>query len=162
MSLAELWCAVAWFALFVLALRTMVRAFPRHSPAAIAMGSACLFLAASLPVAALLPVSANYWRSLAVFGFLTVCCLMVFGAAYKSISLRVLLELSRAPSRRVETRQLLQRYIEGESFEARIGAMTGQGLADKVGEGIGLSRTGRRLAVATDRIQRLYRIEESG
>ena len=162
MSPLEWWCALAWFVLFVFALRTLVRAFPQRSPAAIAMASACLCLALSLPVGALLPVSANYWRSAAVFGFLTVSCLMVFGAAYKSISLRVLLELSRAPSRRVEARQLLQRYIEGESFDARIDAMTGQGLAARVAEGIRLSQTGRWLAVATDRIQRLYRIEESG
>jgi hypothetical protein len=162
MTAAELWSGSAWFVLFLLFMQALVRALPRHSPASIAVGSAVLFFALSLPLGLLLPISANYWRALALFGFLTIACLMVFGAVYKSISLRMLLELSRAPARRMPASQLLHRYVERESFEARVRTMIDQGLAVEVESGIALTANGRQLAAATQRVQTFYGIDVSG
>lgn len=101
------------------------------------------------------PLSASYW-------FLTLCFLMVFGAIYKSISLRILLDLSQRPQRADRYDAILSRYIEGESFQDRLRVMLAAGLATRGSRGLQLTTKGRRLAAAVSRLQTLYKIERSG
>jgi len=151
-----------WFMLYAFATLIAIRLSPIRSPAVLVVILACLFTIASAPAGALAPVEANYWRALAVFLFLTLSHLMIFGATYKSISLRILLDLFLAPSGRLPAELVFSRYIEQESFTARIQVMIAQGLASHSRHGITLTPRGRRLAAAVGLLQRLYGIEKSG
>ena len=151
-----------WFVLYALAAFLAVRLAPNRSPALIVMLLACLFTLASAPAGAVMPIEANYWRALVVFVFLVLCHLMIFGAAYKSISLRILLDLYRSPSRILPAELIFSRYIEQESFAVRIRVMITQGFASYSREGISLAPRGRRLAAGVGLLQRLYDIKTSG
>lgn len=162
MTVIEFAAGSMWFMLYAFATLIAIRLSPIRSPAVLVVILACLFTIASAPAGALAPVEANYWRALAVFLFLTLSHLMIFGAAYKSISLRILLDLFLAPSGRLPAELVFSRYIEQESFTARIQVMIAQGLASHSRHGITLTPRGRRLAAAVGLLQRLYGIEKSG
>lgn len=151
-----------WFMLYAFATCLAVRLSPDRSPAVLVIALACLFTLASLPAGALAPVEGNYWRALTAFTFLTLCHLIIFGITYKSISLRILLDLSQAPSTRLPADLVFSRYIERESFAARIQVMTTQGLASHSLDGITLTPKGHRLAASAELLQRLYDIQISG
>ena len=93
---------------------------------------------------------------------LTICFLMVFGAVYKSISLRILAELCMRPGRRDDYQAILGRYVHSESFKGRVRILIADGLATDDGDGLMLTRKGRRIAGAVAALQRLFRIERSG
>jgi len=151
-----------WYVLYAVAAFLAVRLSPNRSPALLVMLLACLFTLASAPAGAVTHIEANYWRALVVFLFLVLCHLMIFGAAYKSISLRILLDLYRTPSRKLPAGLVFSRYIEQESFTARIQVMITQGLASYSPDGIILAPRGQRLAAAAGLLQRLYDIKTSG
>jgi hypothetical protein len=158
----EFAAGAAWFTLYACTAHFAIRLLPERSSALVSLATACVLAAATLPAGAMIGIEANYWRALGVACFLIMSHLMVFGAVYKSISLHILLDLARAPSRRLSAEELFSRYIEQESFEARIQLMIAQGLAVHSRDGIALSPKGYRLAVAARFIQRLYGIERSG
>ena len=162
MTAIEFAAGSAWFMLYAVATFFAIRLSPIRSPAVLVVALACLFTLASAPAGALVSVEANYWRALAVFIFLTVCHLMIFGAAYKSISLRILLDLFLAPAGKLPSDLVFSRYIAQESFTARIQVMITQGLASNSRHGIALTDKGRRLASVVGLLQRLYSIEKSG
>jgi hypothetical protein len=101
------------------------------------------------------PLSASYW-------FFALCFLMVFGAIYKSISLRILLDLSKRPHRTDRYESVLSRYVEGESYQDRLTVMLTAGLVVGGAQALRLTTKGRRLAGTVDRIQTMYKIERSG
>lgn len=162
MTAGEFGAGLLWFVLYALAVFIGVRLWPRRSPAIIAVGTALLAAVFSLPAAHLLRIDANYWRSLFVFAFFSIVYLMAFGAVYKSISLRMLLDLSRAPARRMRADDLFSHYVGRESFQARIEVMVAQGYAKRSSGGIQLTPKGHRLAVAVESIQGIFRIASSG
>src|SRR5437667_3230713 len=148
--------------LYAFATCLALRLSPGRSPAVLIVALACLFTLASLPAGALVPVEANYWRALTAFSFLTLCHLMIFGVTFKSISLRILLDLFQAPSARLPTDLVFSRYIEGESFAARVQVMITQGLASLSRDGIILTPKALSLAASAELLQRLSRIQISG
>lgn len=103
-----------------------------------------------------------FWPSSVAYWFLAICFLMVFGAIYKSISLRILAELSVRPGRREDYRAILDRYVHRESFQGRVRILAADGLAVNDGSGLVLTRKGRRIASVVAAIQRWFRIERSG
>lgn len=162
MTAIEFASGAAWFTLYASATFFAIRLSPNRSPTVLVVTLACLFALASVPAGALVSIEANYWRALVVFLFLTLCHLMIFGAVYKSISLRILLDLFLAPLGKLPADLVLSRYIEQESFAARIQVMITQDLASHSPRGITLTRKGRKLAAAVSLLQRLYSIQESG
>jgi hypothetical protein len=101
------------------------------------------------------PLSASYW-------FLTLCFLMAFGAIYKSISLRILLDLLDRPNRSESGEAILKRYVQHESYRDRLRILVTDGLATREHAGFQLTRKGRRIAATARAVQRLFRIERSG
>lgn len=162
MTLVEFGAGLLWFILYALAVFIQVRLWHRRSPAVIAVSTALLAAVLSLPIAFLLRIDANYWRSFFVFSFFSIAYLMAFGATYKSISLRMLLDLSMAPARRIRADALFKHYIGQESFQARIEVMINQGYAKRTSGGIQLTQKGYQLAGAIESIQGLFDIESSG
>jgi hypothetical protein len=146
-----------WLALVMVLLRVMTR-----SPAIIVIGSAALVYAVLLAAAFALPIRLAFWPFSATYGFLTLCLLMIFGALYKSVSLRMLGDLSRTASGAMAERELLERYIEEDSFGRRVAILLEEGHAQRTADGLQLSSKGRRVASAIHLLQRLFAIRASG
>ena len=148
---------VGYFAFVLVALR----ALRRSSPAVIATASSIVVYIVMLAAVAaggrpvlFWPVSATYW-------FLALSFLMVFGAIYKSVSLRILLYLLNQPSRADHYAMILARYVETESYQDRLHILIEGGLATRGATGFQLSPMGRRIAFTILAVQTLYRIEHS-
>lgn len=162
MTGVEFGAGLLWFVLYALAVLAQVRLSPQRSPAVIAIGTALWAAALSFVAAHLLEADVNYWRSFIVFSFFSIAYLMAFGATYKSISLRILFDLSKAPGGRMRAHELFANYVGQESFQARIEVMMNQGFARRSPEGIQLTPRGRRLAAVIESVQDLFGIESSG
>lgn len=162
MSPMELVAGASWFILYAASVFAAIRLVPRQSPALLAVAAAFLYSAAAFPLAATLPLEGNFWRAMAVFCFLAICYLMLFGAVYKSVSLRMMLDLLHAPSYRLPADEVFSTYILGESFEARTQIMLEQGLATQSREGFSLTAKGGRVARLARALQRTFGIDTSG
>lgn len=103
-----------------------------------------------------------FWPSSVAYWFLALCFLMVFGAIYKSISLRILADLSIRPDRQDDYQAILSRYVHRESFQGRVRILIADGMAYDGGSGLELTRKGRRIAGMVASLQRLFKIERSG
>jgi hypothetical protein len=103
-----------------------------------------------------------FWPFSATYGFLTLCVLMLFGALYKSVSLRMLGDLSKTAGHALPEQELLARYIEEDSFGRRVAILLEQGHAERTAEGLALSSKGRRIAAAIHRLQQAFAIRASG
>ena len=88
--------------------------------------------------------------------------LMAFGALYKSISLRILLDLLDRPGHAGLYSAILARYVAAESFENRLTVMQENGFAVPTPAGYALTDKGRRLAGLVGVLHRLFAIERSG
>lgn len=106
--------------------------------------------------------SLAFFAYVTVYGFLTAMSLLVFGALYKSISIKIITDLYDSPHRARDYNQVFQVYVANESFDSRIGVMQESGLAHKTADGFVLSSKGRRIATFVRRIQYLLAIEISG
>jgi hypothetical protein len=146
-----------WLAVVFILLRVA-----RRSPALIVTVSAALVYVAVLVVSSAFPARLAFWPFSAAYGFLTLSLLMVFGALYKSVSLRMLGDLSKVPGHALPEQELLARYIEEDSFGRRVAILLDQGHAERTADGLGLSIKGRRVAAAVHRLQRAFAIRASG
>jgi hypothetical protein len=162
MNVTDLSLGIAWFLIYLTAVYAAIRSWPQASPAVLAVLIAAAITIAAAVVAPVIPLKANYWRVFATASFLMLVYLMVFGATYKSISLHILHDLWQTPSRKLPIEHILARYIQKESFSARIQVMLEHGWATQSSQGITLSPKGRWLARSVRFVQRLYNIEKSG
>jgi hypothetical protein len=117
---------------------------------------------AALAVAVLGWPRPSLWAVSATYAVTVLTFLMAFGAIYKSVSLRILADLSRRPGWRESRRDLLARYIERESYRSRLAVLTDEGLAVRDAAGFQLTGKGRRLARLARGLQKAWRIDRSG
>jgi len=149
--------ALIWLAAVLVLLRVSKR-----SPALIVgLSAAIVYLAVLLAALAIFDRLA-FWPFSAAYGFLTLCVLMAFGALYKSVSLRMLGDLSKAAGWALPEQELLARYIEEDSFGRRVAILLKEGHAVRTPEGLVLSRKGHRIAAAIYRLQQAFAIRASG
>jgi hypothetical protein len=146
-----------WLATVLVLLRIM-----RRSPALIVIGAAALVYVVLLIAAAAMPGRVAFWPLSAAYGFVTLCGLMAFGALYKSVSLRMLGDLSKVAGHAMPEQELLARYIEEDSFGRRVAILLEQGHAERTADGLRLSPKGRRIAAAIHLFQRAFAIRASG
>lgn len=152
----------AGFLAYLAAILVLLRLVDRMSPALVVTGTALVVYLGMLAVAAGLERPVLFWRMSAAYWFLTGSFLMMFGAIYKSISLRILLDLLDQPSWSDRHQAILDRYVERESYEERLRILAKDGLATRSPAGFQLTPKGRRLAAAVKRCQDLFRIAQSG
>lgn len=148
--------------LHILLTALAIRLLDRKSPAALAIlcGLAAYTLLTAVVILAI--DRPAFWAYTISFGFGSICFLMVFGAVYKSISLRVLLDLLQAPGRSLETARLMQEYVRKDSFERRIDVMVENGFARSENGSLVLLPKGRRIASSVQAVQNLFAITRSG
>jgi hypothetical protein len=159
---AELPIGIAGFALYLATIAVVLRRSRARFPAHIVTGAALLVYVAVVAAAGLLGRGANFWMLSIFFWFPAVAFLMVFGAVYKSISLRILVDLLARPAHTELYSAVLARYVEAESFERRLDVMLENGFATLTPEGYALTDKGRRLTHGLSALQQLFAIETSG
>jgi hypothetical protein len=148
---------ILWLAVVLVLLRVSKR-----SPALIVIGSAVLVYVALLAASPAMLQRLAFWPFSAAYGFLTLCLVMLFGALYKSVSLRMLGDLSKVAGHALPEQELLARYIEEDSFGRRVAILLEQGHAERTADGLKLSSKGRRVAGAIHAIQEAFAIRASG
>lgn len=103
-----------------------------------------------------------FWAFSATYWFFSLCFLMIFGAVYKSISLRILLDLLHCKGRTNSYQAVLDRYVRHESYQDRLQIMVSEGFANCDAQGFSLAPKGRRIAAVVMYLQKAFRIEKSG
>jgi len=153
---------VLGFVLYLGTVSVLLRCNRRTGPALLVV--AATFVICILTLAALVFVGweVNFWVFAASYWFFVLCFLMAFGALYKSISLRILLNLSRMPDRADSYANLLQCYIAEESYQSRLTVIQDKHFAVRTGDCFMLTERGRRFARTVRSIQKAFRIENSG
>jgi hypothetical protein len=159
---ADIWLGTAGFMLYIATVAVALRLSWSWSPAGLAIGAAFTAYAVVLTAAAVISREANFWTTSIFFWFPTVVFLMGFGAVYKSVSLRILLDLLLRPGHAEGYSAMLARYVAAESFENRLVVMQESGLAVATSSGYALTGKGRLLAGVVGALQRLFAIERSG
>ena len=114
--------------MFYLAASSIILRQGTVSPAVAAVGTAVLVYAGAV-VGASFSRNANFWIVSVAFWFPSLVFLMCFGAVYKSVSLRILLDLRARPGEMDRYSAVLARYVMTESFESRLHVMDENGLA---------------------------------
>jgi hypothetical protein len=150
------------FVLYLMLAMVALRVERRRSPAVIVTALAVAGYPATLALAILWWERPSLWAVSATYAFAVLVFLMAFGAIYKSVSLRILADLSRRPGWRESRRDLLARYIERESYQSRLAVLAEEGLAVDDATGFRLTGKGRRLARVARALQRAWKIDRSG
>jgi hypothetical protein len=152
---------LAGFGVYVAAVLVLQR-IVRGKAALVATGAAVAFYL----IAALAALGAgwrfNFWEYTAVYSFFTLAFLMVFGAVYKSVSLRMLEFLLEQPGRSAPAEILRQRYVATGSFTHRLQVIEDARFARRGPEGFALTAKGRALARAVHGLHALFAIERIG
>jgi hypothetical protein len=150
------------FLLYFVAVAVLLRLARGVGPVLIVLGSVVPVGIVALALFLGLGQRVNFWMYVAGYCFFVLSFLMAFGAIYKSISLRILLDLARKPERTDTYENVLRRYIAEESFHDRLAVIERQQFATRLGDGFVLTQRGWRVAKSLQSIQKFYRIARSG
>jgi len=132
------------------------------SPAALAIVLSLVDYFLLLALVLLLDIRAAFWAVSIAYWFVAVSFLMLFGAVYKSVSLRMVLDLYERPGRSAPEDAIKAGYVEADSFEHRLGVMLEAGMAEQVAGGYSLLPKGMRVALVAAALQKAFAIERSG
>lgn len=131
------------------------------SPVARHAASAAVTHVGGVAVAAAVVGPFAYWPAAAVGGFAAVAWLFAFSAVYKSVSLRVLTELARAPGGAIPFAAITDDYVKAE-FTARTRVVVALGWVREGPDGFELTPDGAAAARRVAAVQRLCGIGRSG
>lgn len=150
------------FLVYFAAVATLLRVVHGIAPALTVITASILIYGGMLAVVMGSGWTVLFWPLSATYWFLALSFLMAFGAIYKSISLRILLDLLNRSGRSASYEAILARYVEDESYATRLKALASSGWAIRTPIGIQLTDTGRRIAATMHAVQNLFKIERSG
>ncbi len=156
---------VAGFVLFmcyIMCLLIALRIFSQISPTIIVCLLAWLVYFFGLFVASALvhPIyffifSATYWCFSLIF-------LMIFGAVFKSISLRMMQHLFHQSGKMDSYHSLLARYIKKQSYTERLKILLEKKMIEEKKSSYYLTNKGRSIAAKIYSLQKIFSIQESG
>jgi hypothetical protein len=152
----------AAFAFYIAAVAVILRLARTISPALVAVAAALFAYLAALVAAIVISQTVNFWTISIVFWFPTMTFLMAFGALYKSVSLRILVDLLARPGQMELCSIILQRYIAAESFENRLALMLENKWTIPTSAGYALTERGQRIARLLTVLQQMFAIQRSG
>lgn len=133
----------------------------RLDPTAVVMGVIPVAWVGALAVLLGAGHKVNFWVFSAGYCFFVLGFLMAFGAIYKSISLRILLHLSRQPDHSDDFESLSRGTLD-ESFRNRLAIIEEKRYAVRQGNAFALTERGARIARSAGRLQRIFGIARSG
>ncbi|MBR0739052.1 hypothetical protein JQ581_19145 [Bradyrhizobium liaoningense] len=136
------------------------RLLPSTSPVAFLAAAAVIaHLTTSLLAASLLP-SFQYWIATSVFCFGGMVYVQVFGAVLKSVSLGILLDLTRRPGRRIDLDEIVLQRLP-QIFAERCDILIATGMVAREQDEFVPTAAGRKLAARVARLRRLFGIGDS-
>jgi len=150
------------FLVYVAAICVVLRVYKNVEPAQAALVTAIIvfFVTATALLIAGGPI--NVLGFIISYGFFVLCFLMAFGALYKSISLRIMSDLSKTPSKTEVYDQVVARYIAAESYQSRLAVILKNGLAVRMKDRLALTPRGRSIALCIRSVQKAFGIQNSG
>jgi hypothetical protein len=155
--LVGLACFASHAAVTLVWLRLPCRTAPVTRHAVSALGTHAIVVALAAQVVG--PFA--YWPAAAVSGFLAVCWLFAFSAVYKSVSLRILTELDRAPGHAMALETVTEEYVRPE-FVARTALLVKMGCAAEADGAYEATEKGTATARRIEAVQHACGIEASG
>ena len=154
--------AAGAFGTYVLVVMAGLRVARRIEPALLVVASAIAVWLFSLAVLAIAGSEFNFWVFMAGYWFLATSMLMAFGAIYKSLSLRILMDLHAQPDRVDDYNRIFSRYLVQDSYENRLGVIRDKGFVELRAGRYELTSRGRRLANSVRTVQLWFGISGSG
>jgi hypothetical protein len=162
MANASLACAAIVFGAYLLVVLAILRWVPHLEPALLVLAASLAVCTASLPLLGLFGHPVNFWLFMAGYWFLAAVFVMLFGAIYKSLSLRILSDLLDKPGYSDSYADVFARFVIKESYHARLSLIETKGFV-RVRDGeFELTLAGRKLASRTRAVQQLFGIARSG
>ena len=137
------------------------RLSPSTSPVVILAAAAVIAHLTISVLAARLEPSFQYWTAASVFCFGAIVYVQVFGAVFKSISLRILLDLTRRPGGRIDLDEISLQQIP-HIFAERCDILIETGMVAHDHDGFVPTAAGRKLARRVAWFRRLFGIGDSG
>ncbi len=104
----------------------------------------------------------NIWTYTITYSCLMLIFLMGFGAIYKSLSLRILLDLSKQPDMTDSYARIYNAYLINDSFLNRLEVIKAQKFATENDHHFLLTARGRAISYRLRSIQQLFGIKNSG
>ncbi len=150
------------FLLYLACAVIMLRIACAVGPSRIVIGAAVIVGIVTVAGALVVRPVILFWPLFASYSLLSLTFLLAFGAVYKSISLRILGDLLQRPERYDDYQRIVARYIEEESYRARLSLLVSEGLAEREDSRFRLTTKGWRLAKAVSNLQRFFAIRSSG
>ena len=150
------------FLLYLVVAVIMLRRAHAVGPSRIVIGAAVIVGIVTVAGALVMRPVIFFWPLFASYSLLSLMFLLAFGAVYKSISLRILGDLLQRPERSDDYQRIVARYIEEESYRARLSLLVSEGLAEREDSRFRLTPKGWRLAKAIASVQRFFAIRSSG
>jgi hypothetical protein len=154
--------SIIGFAMYIGVILLSLRLFPRIEAALLVVILAMVIFFVGLTMFIFIGQTVNFWIFATGYWFLTTCFLMIFGAIYKSISLRILLELLEKPGRMDSYQDVFTRFVVNDSFQNRLNLIESKNLASIGHGGYVLTPKGTRIAKCARAIQRTFGITRSG
>ena len=130
------------------------------SPMLVLVGATLLAHVVTIVVGLLWARPFQYWHATSTFGFGAMLYVFAFGAAYKSVSLQILLALTRK-RRGMAVSSIVQEQLV-PIFRERIEVLVDSGMVRREGFLFLPTDTGRALSTRIGQLRRLFAIGDSG
>ena len=138
----------------------VVRISPRRNAIGIIMAAAMAIHVAGTMAGAFFLTELDYWQSASLYWFATVILIYAYGTCYRSLSVLMLLAVSRNASRAIEIDKLYNVHFMG-FMRDRIDALIEGGRAEFREGGFVITQAGRSSATLLLRARRLFGLKES-
>ena len=138
----------------------VVRISPRRNAIGIIMAAAMAIHVAGTIAGAFFLAELDYWQSASLYWFATVILIYAYGTCYRSLSVLMLLAVSRTASREMEVEKLYNVHFRG-FMRDRIDALIEGGRAEFREGGFVITQAGRSGAVLLLRARRVFALKES-
>jgi hypothetical protein len=133
------------FALCVVTVAALLRTARSTEPVLVVISASLVVWLLALALLTAAGQTVNFWVYGTSYWFFSLCFLVAFGAIYKSLSLRILLDLSERPGRADSYDRIFERYVAGESYKNRLQVIQNNRLAVCSDCRFSLTPRGRRL-----------------
>jgi hypothetical protein len=150
------------FVIYFGAISLALRIARRIEPALLVVAATFVIFFVALALLIAIGQRINFWVFGASYWFFALSFLVAFGSIYKSVSLRILSDLSREPGRSCLYDDVLARYIAQESYKNRLMVIEDKRLATRSGTLYTLTNRGRKVAATARAIQEVFGITHSG
>lgn len=164
MGMVESWAqGIVAFATFLIALPIVVRFFDtdrRLMELIVGTGSA-IFIVWVVVLGAAFD-ERTFWGFLAIYGFLFISFLQAFAIIYKSISLRMLVEIANVHGAALPFDAAHHALVVNGAYARRLANLEAGGFLTRTGPSIQLTGKGKKAVHQLTSAQRLFRVANSG